>query len=202
MSKIHAVSNACFIICTDWNDGIALATLIDTLAPGLIADYKAMDKARTVDNCHLCMRLAQEYLGIPMLMTPQELSHPATDDLAVITYISFFVNYGNRELLQWLQAKLPEQGITNLTMDWNNGMNLAFLVNACSPGVHPDLPSLHPRLAPMNIARSLEYAHDCECLMWQQSPYALYSSFKSPTVTELSISACEFYIQLMMVTVV
>ena len=163
----------CALLFVDWNDGIALATLIDALAPGLIADYKAMDKTRTVDNCHLCMRMAQEYLGIPMLMSPQELSHPATDDLAVITYLSFFVNYGNRELLQWLQAKLPDQSITNLTTDWNNGMNLAFLVNVCSPGVHPDLASLHPRLAPMNIARTLEYAHDCEYCMWQQSLHAL-----------------------------
>ena len=153
-----------FLYYVDWNDGTALAALIDVVAPGLIADYRSMDPARSIDNCRVCMRLAAEHLAIPIIIQPEELSHPETDTLAVLTYLSFFVNFGNKELLQWIQSKLPDKVVSNLTTDWINGMNLAYLVDACSPGVHPDLASLHPRLAPMNTARAIEYAESGMCL--------------------------------------
>lgn len=37
-------------------------------------------------------------------------------------------------MLAWLQAALPECKITNLTTDWNSGVNLSALLDYCEPG--------------------------------------------------------------------
>ena len=142
----------------DWIDGRALAFLIDSFKNGILGDYKDMDPKAAVENCRTCMSKAESVLGIPMIITPEEFSHPETDELSVITYLSYFMELGKKELLVWLQSALPEHNISNLTTDWITGIPLAHLVDACSPGVHGDMKSLHPRLAPTNIARSLEYA--------------------------------------------
>ncbi|XP_055852874.1 filamin-A isoform X2 [Episyrphus balteatus] len=40
-------------------------------------------------------------------------------------------------MLAWLQAALPECKISNLTTDWNSGVNLSALLDYCEPGLFP-----------------------------------------------------------------
>ena len=57
------------------------------------------------------------------------MNNPMIDELSVMTYISYYFGPANERLMKWLQEKLPEKKITNFTTDWNDGTNLALLIN-------------------------------------------------------------------------
>ena len=116
-------------LTTDWNDGRVLCALVDSIKPGLCPNHRELDATKGLENCRLGMRLAEEHLEIPQVLDPEDLNSKHIDDLSVMTYLSYFLFLLNDQLLQWLQAQLPEQGITNLTTDWNNGINLAALLD-------------------------------------------------------------------------
>ena len=116
-------------LTTDWNDGRALCALVDSIQPGLCPNHRELDATKGLENCRLGMRLAEEHLDIPQVLDPEDLNSRHVDDLSVMTYLSYFIFLLNDQLLEWLQAQLPEQRITNLTTDWNNGINLAALLD-------------------------------------------------------------------------
>ncbi len=39
-----------------------------------------------------------------------------------------------QRLLQWVQNKVPDRPIKNFTTDWNDGVTMGALVDACAPG--------------------------------------------------------------------
>ena len=116
-------------LTTDWNDGRALCALVDSIQPGLCPNHRELDATKGLENCRLGMRLAEEHLDIPQILDPEDLSSKQVDDLSVMTYLSYFISLLNDHLLEWLQARLPERQITNLTTDWNDGINLAALLD-------------------------------------------------------------------------
>ena len=52
---------------TDWNDGRAIAALVDTVEPGLFPDVdpKDLDPNDAVNNAKKAMKTAEKYLGVP-----------------------------------------------------------------------------------------------------------------------------------------
>ena len=72
------------------------------------------------------------------------MANPEVDELSIMTYISCFNSQLFNNLLFWLRAKVPHRSIENLTLDWNNGVNLAFLVEALAPGCWSDIDSVSP----------------------------------------------------------
>jgi len=74
----------------DWNDGIALAALVDAVAPGLCPEWEDFPKEDGAENSRKALKLAQQWLGIPMIITPEEISNPHVDELSVMTYVSYF----------------------------------------------------------------------------------------------------------------
>ena len=73
---------------TDWNNGVALAALVDSMSPGLFPDHATLPKARALQNCTRAMDLAEERLGVAKLLTPGELTDPKVDQLLVMTYVT------------------------------------------------------------------------------------------------------------------
>jgi len=138
---------------TDWNDGIALCALVNRIKPGLIPNFATLSSSNKLENCTLGMKTAETHLEIPFLMDPEDLCHPNIDELSVMTYISYFTKLANAYLLQYIQATIPDQNITNFTTDWNNGINLACLLNGLNPGGFPDCHSLDPHKALDNLTR-------------------------------------------------
>ena len=55
---------------TDWNDGRAIAALVDAVEPGLYPeiDPEDLDPNDAVNNALTAMQTAEEYLGVPPLM--------------------------------------------------------------------------------------------------------------------------------------
>ncbi|XP_023655301.1 filamin-B isoform X1 [Paramormyrops kingsleyae] len=74
----------------DWRDGKALGALVDSCAPGLCPDWEVWDTAKPVDNANEAMQLADDWLGIPQVITPEEIIDPGVDEQSVMTYLSQF----------------------------------------------------------------------------------------------------------------
>ncbi|KAF8782497.1 filamin-A-like isoform X2 [Argiope bruennichi] len=73
---------------SDWNDGRAVAALVDALAPGLCPDWCDMKPENALQNAKEAMDLADNWLGVPQLVKPEEMINPNVDDLSMMTYLS------------------------------------------------------------------------------------------------------------------
>ena len=52
---------------SDWNDGTAVAALVDAHAPGLCPEADTMDPNNALQNATYAMKLADDWLGIPQV---------------------------------------------------------------------------------------------------------------------------------------
>ena len=125
---------------TDWHDGINLSAFVDYCKPGLIPDHATLDPSNAVENISNAMTLAEEHLGIPKLMQPDDLAAENPDERSVMTYLSYFcgpTSPGQEALLSWIQKQTLSQNITNFTTDWVSGEALGLLVNVVSASAFP-----------------------------------------------------------------
>lgn len=75
---------------SDWNDGIALGALVDSMAPGAVPNWDSMHPSNALQNTEKAMIAAKDRLGVEQLITPEELIHPEIDEMSVMTYLSQF----------------------------------------------------------------------------------------------------------------
>ncbi|XP_066973700.1 filamin-A isoform X4 [Macrobrachium rosenbergii] len=76
----------------DWNDGRAVGALADAVAPGLCPDWPDWVPADALKNATEAMTLADNWLGVPQLITPEEMVNPNCDELSMMTYLSQYPN--------------------------------------------------------------------------------------------------------------
>ncbi|XP_051516060.1 filamin-A-like [Myxocyprinus asiaticus] len=74
----------------DWQSGKALGALVDSCAPGLCPDWDSWDQTKPVDNAREAMQQADDWLGVPQVITPEEIVDPNVDEHSVMTYLSQF----------------------------------------------------------------------------------------------------------------
>ncbi|XP_056111319.1 filamin-B isoform X2 [Rhinichthys klamathensis goyatoka] len=74
----------------DWRNGRALGALVDSCAPGLCPDWEIWDSNKPVENATEAMQLADDWLGIPQVIAPEEIIDPSVDEQSVMTYLSQF----------------------------------------------------------------------------------------------------------------
>ncbi|KAJ8259883.1 hypothetical protein GJAV_G00174540 [Gymnothorax javanicus] len=74
----------------DWRTGKALGALVDGCAPGLCPDWETWDTVKPAENASEAMQLADDWLGIPQVITPEEIVDPSVDEQSVMTYLSQF----------------------------------------------------------------------------------------------------------------
>ncbi|KAI4827415.1 hypothetical protein KUCAC02_030810 [Chaenocephalus aceratus] len=78
----------------DWRNGMALERLVDSCAPGLesacVPTGETWDPVKPVMNATEAMQLADDWLGIPQVITPEEIMDPSVDEQSVMTYLSQF----------------------------------------------------------------------------------------------------------------
>ncbi|KAG5896019.1 hypothetical protein JTB14_007584 [Gonioctena quinquepunctata] len=77
---------------TDWHDGKAVGALVDAVAPGLCPDWPDWDSKEGVKNASEAMSLADNWLNIPQLITPEEIVNPNIDEQSMMTYLSQYPN--------------------------------------------------------------------------------------------------------------
>uniref|UniRef100_H3C9U0 Filamin C n=1 Tax=Tetraodon nigroviridis TaxID=99883 RepID=H3C9U0_TETNG len=74
----------------DWQDGKALGALVDNCAPGLCPDWAEWDPNEPVQNAREAMQQADDWLGVPQVIAPEEIVDPDVDEHSVMTYLSQF----------------------------------------------------------------------------------------------------------------
>ncbi|XP_064905473.1 LOW QUALITY PROTEIN: filamin-C [Columba livia] len=74
----------------DWRDGKALGALVDNCAPGLCPDWQNWDPNQPVQNAREAMQQADDWLGVPQVIAPEEIVDPNVDEHSVMTYLSQF----------------------------------------------------------------------------------------------------------------
>ncbi|XP_061582652.1 filamin-B-like isoform X1 [Cololabis saira] len=74
----------------DWRNGRVLGALVDSCAPGLCPDWETWDPVKPVENATEAMQLADDWLGIPQVIAPEEIIDPSVDEQSVMTYLSQF----------------------------------------------------------------------------------------------------------------
>ncbi|XP_019753210.1 filamin-C-like isoform X3 [Hippocampus comes] len=74
----------------DWRDGKALGALVDNCAPGLCPDWETWDPGQPVENAREAMQQADDWLGVPQVIAPEEIVDPNVDEHSVMTYLSQF----------------------------------------------------------------------------------------------------------------
>ncbi|CAI2350258.1 unnamed protein product [Caenorhabditis sp. 36 PRJEB53466] len=75
---------------SDWNDGVALGALVNSMAPGALADWENWSPNEALENTEKAMRSAQDLLKVAPLIAPAEMIHPEIDEMSVMTYLSQF----------------------------------------------------------------------------------------------------------------
>uniref|UniRef100_A0A0N5B0E1 Calponin-homology (CH) domain-containing protein n=1 Tax=Syphacia muris TaxID=451379 RepID=A0A0N5B0E1_9BILA len=118
---------------TNWNDGKALAALLNYCQPGLCPNWKNFDSKNDLENCKMVLMLAEEYLSVPSIISPSDLSSPDLDELSTITYLSYFMKYngpGYQATLRQIRQLLPDIEVEDFEECWKDGFILANLVNA------------------------------------------------------------------------
>ncbi|XP_065679926.1 filamin-B isoform X2 [Hydra vulgaris] len=74
----------------DWCNGIAVAALVEAIAPGLFPSWDDLDPKNALENAKEAMKLAEDWLGVPQVITPEEITNNNVDELSVMTYVSYF----------------------------------------------------------------------------------------------------------------
>lgn len=77
---------------SDWNNGKAVGALVDSVAPGLCPDWGDWDPKKPLENAREAMDLADKWLNVPKLLTPEEIVNPNVDEQSMMTYLSQFPN--------------------------------------------------------------------------------------------------------------
>uniref|UniRef100_A0AC35TTY3 Calponin-homology (CH) domain-containing protein n=1 Tax=Rhabditophanes sp. KR3021 TaxID=114890 RepID=A0AC35TTY3_9BILA len=150
---------------TSWNDGKALAALIDYCQPGLFSNWRELDPRNSFNNCQKCLTLAEKYLNVPALLNPEHLSSSELDELSTITYLSFFVAEGGPGYVSSLRncsRLMPDVRVMDFDKSWNDGYLLCRLVQAVG-GYIPDFEEMNfgdPSYFVRNMGRGLQAALD------------------------------------------
>ncbi|XP_034239661.1 filamin-A isoform X3 [Thrips palmi] len=73
---------------SDWNDGRAVGALVDAVAPGLCPDWQDWDPKDAIQNAAEAIGLADDWLNVRQLITPEEMVNPKMDEMSMMTYLS------------------------------------------------------------------------------------------------------------------
>ena len=77
---------------THWSDGRKLCELVNSVAPGLCPDWQEKDPNEGIENTQEGMDLAEKWLDVTKLHTPEEFVDPKLDEASRLTYLSQFAN--------------------------------------------------------------------------------------------------------------
>ena len=76
---------------TDWNDGIALCALIESIEEGTCPESPKLDNVR---NCEKGLDLGSKWpFKIPKIISAEHLANPDIDETSVMVYLCYYLQY-------------------------------------------------------------------------------------------------------------
>ncbi len=75
---------------TDWNTGVNLACLVDSISPGVFPSARDLDPHDALENLVRAMRVGEDHLSVKPVIKPSEMADPLVDELNVATYLFRF----------------------------------------------------------------------------------------------------------------
>lgn len=172
----------------DWNTGIALCSLIDSVKPGTCPNHKELRPQDAVENCQLGLHLANDELGIPKIMSAEQMADPNVDEQSMMTYLSYFIQddaVGQEHAKALISSWSDEVTFSNFNTDWNDGIRLCTLVESIKPGTIPHYKDLNPDNKLENVTLGMDKA---------ESDLGVSKLFKpedltNPEITEVAVMA-------------
>lgn len=145
----------------NWSNGSRLSALVDYCKPGLIPDHASLEPSNSLENVTRAMELAEKELGVPQVMHPTDMAVEKPDELSVMTYVSGFCGHdsaGQKSLLDWVNSKIPNDPMSNLTTDWEDGRALAQLIDALTEGGFPECEHMREEDGYKNCQEAMDVA--------------------------------------------
>ena len=71
------------------------------------------------------MELAKEHFGIPLVLSPENMSSPDLDELSGMTYLSYFMKVdspGYNATRGWVREQIPQQNVQNFQVRDSSAM--------------------------------------------------------------------------------
>ena len=84
-------------LSTDWNDGIALCALIESIEEGTCPECTEMSGDDRLGNCKNGLRLGEEHFKIPKIISAEHLSHREIDETSVMIYLCYYLEFWCRK---------------------------------------------------------------------------------------------------------
>lgn len=79
-------------LSTDWNDGRALAALLDARFPGVFPDAAQLQSYDAMTTIKRCLEICTERMGIQPVITEKEIMDPNIDELIMMAFLSSIKN--------------------------------------------------------------------------------------------------------------
>ncbi|KAF0991079.1 hypothetical protein HZS_2734, partial [Henneguya salminicola] len=86
--KLSLPPNKIIDFRTDFNDGILLSGLVNSIAPNTIIHWQALNPINATENVTKAINTAEEYLNVPRMIEVEELVESKCDSKVLITYLS------------------------------------------------------------------------------------------------------------------
>jgi len=78
---------------TDWNDGIALCALIESIKNGACPDCMELSEDEKLSNCKKGLELGRKCFKIPKIISAEQLSHREIDETSVMIYLCYYLQF-------------------------------------------------------------------------------------------------------------
>ncbi|CAH8565845.1 unnamed protein product [Schistosoma bovis] len=170
---------------TDLSDGLRLVALVEVLSGHKFRHINKRPTFRTqkLENVTTVLRYLEETEGLRLISI--DSSHIVDCNLKLILGLiwTLILHYSisvpliadeenvlqddrnqtqgpKQRLLSWVKQKLPIIPIRNFTTDWNDGIAIGALVDACAPGLCPDWPHWDQQNPLRNATEAMTAADD------------------------------------------
>lgn len=124
---------------TSWRNGLGFCAIIHHFCPELI-DFTSLDPDDVFGNNELAFSVAEQHLGVPSLLDPQDMVEcELLDRLSILTYLAQYYQAFNS---QTVQARVRRLGSVSKSSSTNSD-----LVDSAAPSPRSKLP---PRIGKLN----------------------------------------------------
>ncbi|XP_072538856.1 nesprin-2a isoform X2 [Salminus brasiliensis] len=79
---------------SSWRNGVAFLAILCSLRPDLV-DLSLTETRSNLQNLEEAFRIAQQELGIPRLLEPEDIDITNPDEKSIMTYVAQFLQYSN-----------------------------------------------------------------------------------------------------------